>query len=371
MPGLSNKDMSRMSGDEIVASPVATPTQKNAAVPKASQQEPATTPQEYIKNTSYTPEHHPQATITVSDEVKSQPAAIPVQYQNPVPAAQPKSWLNNAVTTVDNGLDRAAEGVVGAYNTAKGAMVERGTELYNDASNVVKDYNGRISSAVNSIKGKLSNIVPPKVSMPSIPPLWGGHAAAQPQQPASAGYNQGNSMNSQLINAIIAGEGTSDEIARKQGYNSAYDVTLGFGRYADDKKVPVSSMTLNDLFSHQGKMLHAGNPHNSTASGKYQFTRRTLRDMAQRYGIDLNQKFTPEFQDKLAIMRMKEGGLDKYMASGRTPADRDELKNRMSGVWTSFKNAQGTNQTEGQVARTGHDVFDSILDKLDSGRTDQ
>ncbi|MEM7677706.1 MAG: peptidoglycan-binding domain-containing protein, partial [Myxococcota bacterium] len=74
-----------------------------------------------------------------------------------------------------------------------------------------------------------------------------------------------------LLDEIAEGEGTSDETARSRGYASGYDVTLGYGAYADDRSRPLTSMTLGEVKALQRRMLNnPSNGFNSSAVGRYQ-----------------------------------------------------------------------------------------------------
>ena len=47
--------------------------------------------------------------------------------------------------------------------------------------------------------------------------------------------------------------------------------------------------------------------------GRYQFIGRTLASLVRRHNISLNAKFTPELQDKLALILLDEAGLGSWI----------------------------------------------------------
>jgi hypothetical protein len=49
------------------------------------------------------------------------------------------------------------------------------------------------------------------------------------------------------------------------------------------------------------------------AVGRYQFIGRTLASLVRRHNISLDDKFTPELQDKLAIILLNEAGLGSWI----------------------------------------------------------
>lgn len=164
----------------------------------------------------------------------------------------------------------------------------------------------------------------------------------------------------ELLNVIARGEGTSDEQARKKGYSSGYDVTLGYGAYGGKTAKPLTEMTLAEIEQHQTKMLaDPKNKLNSSALGKYQFTRSTLfgsgKDIGElaRLGISKDEKFTPELQDRLALSliwkqteQFKKGSISQ-----------SQYQNVLAGRWASIAKAGTDVSAYGQrVGTTGADL---------------
>lgn len=62
-------------------------------------------------------------------------------------------------------------------------------------------------------------------------------------------------------------------------------------------------MTLGEVISHSKN--HAKKT-GSSAIGRYQFMSYTLEDLAKKYNLNLNDKFSPELQDRLAISLLED-----------------------------------------------------------------
>jgi len=162
-----------------------------------------------------------------------------------------------------------------------------------------------------------------------------------------------------LLEQIAEGEGTSKAKALENGYKSEYDVTLGYGAYVDDKQVPISSMTLTQLMQLQRKMLrNKKNRLNSSAVGKYQITRTTLKDLMRRMNLKGSEKFTPELQDKMAIELLKRRGLDKFVSGKISLKD---FHNRISKEWASIARHGSTKGSYRQHVGTSSEKLASLL----------
>ena len=168
----------------------------------------------------------------------------------------------------------------------------------------------------------------------------------------------------ELLNVIARGEGTSDEQARKKGYSSGYDVTLGYGAYGGKTAKPLTEMTLAEIEQHQTKMLaDPKNKLNSSALGKYQFTRSTLfgsgKDIGElaRLGISKDEKFTPELQDRLALALIWEQTEQFKKGS----ISQSQYQNVLAGRWASIARADtGLSQYRQRVGTTSSDLAEIL-----------
>lgn len=136
-----------------------------------------------------------------------------------------------------------------------------------------------------------------------------------------------------LLNLVGQAEGTD----KGRGYNE----TLGYGRYTGGP-VDLIGMTLKEIDDLQTKMLsNPANTLNSSAVGRYQITRTTLRDMREKMGLTGDEKFDPAMQDRLA----------SYLIATRATGDMRQMQDGLAGIWASFPKADTGASAYGQ--RTG------------------
>jgi muramidase (phage lysozyme) len=127
-----------------------------------------------------------------------------------------------------------------------------------------------------------------------------------------------------LLDLLGQTEGTD----RGRGYNE----TLGYGKFTGGP-VSLTTMTLDDVMALQGRMLaDPSNTFNSSAVGRYQITRSTLRDLMSQLGLKGTDTFDPAMQDRLAneLIRQSGGNVDT-----------------LRGRWTSLQGV--SDQTIGQA----------------------
>lgn len=142
---------------------------------------------------------------------------------------------------------------------------------------------------------------------------------------------------SQVLDLLGSTEGTD----RGRGYNES----LGYGAYTDGD-VELTSMTLADIDALQGQMLrHPDNKWNSSALGRYQIIRTTLRSLKKKMGLPDDTLFTPEVQDAMALQLLKDRGLDKYLAGKITLA---AFQNNLAKEWASLPTTSGKGAYKGQ-----------------------
>ncbi|WP_275782489.1 hypothetical protein [Pararhizobium gei] len=105
-----------------------------------------------------------------------------------------------------------------------------------------------------------------------------------------------------MLDLIGAAEGTD----RGRGYNE----TLGYGKFTGGDKNLVL-MSLDDIDALQTKMLaDPSNTFNSSALGRYQITRTTLRGLRDRLGLSGSDTFDAATQDRLAEQLLRQRGND-------------------------------------------------------------
>ncbi|MGG5811473.1 hypothetical protein [Falsiroseomonas sp. CW058] len=128
-----------------------------------------------------------------------------------------------------------------------------------------------------------------------------------------------------LLGLIGRAEGTD----RGRGYNE----TLGYGAFIGGDR-DLTGMTLDEIDEMQGAMLrHPGNTLNSSAAGRYQITRSTLRDLRGALGLDGSERFDAAMQDRLATALAERRGLRQFQAGA---ISRDEFQSRLAREWASI-----------------------------------
>lgn len=106
-----------------------------------------------------------------------------------------------------------------------------------------------------------------------------------------------------------------------------YDIMNGGRRFPE-----ILKMTLKDLIKFQNK--HHRTTGNSTAAGRYQIMEFNIIPYAKAAGLDLDKDiFSPENQDKMGIIFLREKGLEKWLAG--TMSDKAFLEG-LSRVWAAL-----------------------------------
>ncbi|HWJ72595.1 MAG TPA: hypothetical protein VNX29_05440 [Kaistia sp.] len=126
-------------------------------------------------------------------------------------------------------------------------------------------------------------------------------------QPSGGGTGMGGPR-ANGVGGSYAGKGMLDLIAAAEGTGNNYNETLGYGRFTGGK-VNLTGMTLDQIDALQTRMLqHPGNSFNSSAVGRYQFTRTRLRDLRKRFNLPGSAVYNKAMQDALARASLAERG---------------------------------------------------------------
>lgn len=161
-----------------------------------------------------------------------------------------------------------------------------------------------------------------------------------------------------LLDRIAIGEGAKPELLKAQEKHgigtTQYDMVYGFGVYAVPSK-PVSEMTMKELYDYQTALINAtkgkvpGTDKGTSASGKYQVTRKSLfgsgtaeKPMKNSWADKLNLKadtvYTPELQEKIAMLALKEAGYNAFIKGNKTEK---AFHDRIADIWASVAKASG------------------------------
>ena len=131
--------------------------------------------------------------------------------------------------------------------------------------------------------------------------------------------------------------------------------------YPGKKRPQILDMTLSQLVT---DMRSRGNRYGSSASGRYQYIRKTLQGVAGSMGLDMdNTKFDEKTQDAIAIYHLRRShGLDKWLA-GRM-SDKDFL-NKLAGTWAGIPKSTGGSAYAGVLDNKAGMSANAALGSLD------
>lgn len=135
--------------------------------------------------------------------------------------------------------------------------------------------------------------------------------------------------------------GKSEGTDKGNGYNE----TLGYGAYTGGD-VKLVGMTLDQIDKLQTKMLqHPKNKLRSSAVGRYQIIRTTLRAIREQLGLTGKELYDAGMQDRLACYLLGQRGIDKWLA-GRLSLD--TLIRNLAQEWASIPKPDGKGHYAGQ-----------------------
>lgn len=165
----------------------------------------------------------------------------------------------------------------------------------------------------------------------------------------------GNTPVAPLLDLIGNTEGTD----RGAGYNE----TLGYGKFTGGD-VNLTGMTLDQIDQLQTKMLsHPDNSWNSSALGRYQIIRTTMRGLRKELGLSGDELFDRDMQDRLAMHLLERRGLSQWKAGSLSD---EKFMKRLSAEWASLPKADGRGTYKGQRVGVSSGGFRSILNRVRS-----
>ncbi|WP_075655082.1 hypothetical protein [Pseudochrobactrum sp. B5] len=130
---------------------------------------------------------------------------------------------------------------------------------------------------------------------------------------------------------------------------ASYDVIYGHNQ--DKLPKPITSMTIGELVDAQASFTKR---FKSSASGGYQFMRKTLQDLSRELRLNGRQIFDPDLQDRLGYHLLKRRGYEEFVAGTISAA---EFANQLAMEWASFPVLTATKGAHGQLKR-GQSYYD-------------
>ena len=161
-----------------------------------------------------------------------------------------------------------------------------------------------------------------------------------------------------LLNKIAFAEGATPEELLKQKdrgmSTNEYDMVYAYGQYAVPDK-NISEMTLSEVFEYQRKLINAtkgkvpGTELGTSAVGKYQILKKSLfgsgtpekpmeDSWAEKLELTPDTVFTPEIQEKIARLALKETGYDAFAVGKK---EEEDFHNSIANIWASITKVSG------------------------------
>lgn len=137
-----------------------------------------------------------------------------------------------------------------------------------------------------------------------------------------------------LLDIIAKGE--------SRGNYNAY-----FGSAANNK-IKFTEMSVGEVLAWQDEFVKKGSP--SSAVGKYQFIRPTLKGLVSELRIDNNTIFDAHLQDRLAHRLLERRGLKEY---ARGKLSREEFAHNLSKEWAALPRVTGKHPDQSYYAGDG------------------
>jgi len=149
--------------------------------------------------------------------------------------------------------------------------------------------------------------------------------------------------------------GQSEGTDKGRGYNE----TLGYGAYTGGNKNLVE-MTFAQIDRLQTQMLaNPENEMNSSALGRYQIVRTTLREIVDKKNISGNRLFNERMQDEAACFLLGKRGIDKWL---KDELPLDNLLVALAQEWASLPTPAGRGYYDNQRAAVSvQKVIDTLM----------
>ena len=211
------------------------------------------------------------------------------------------------------GYDIGSTGIDGKYGPRTTRAVRAFKADYNVPGNGL-EFGKTATSTIASVTKGTTPKVKPKKSDKSY--AGGGELGTMPDYSGRPGETSGKIGN--LLNMIAKPES-----------GGRYDMV-----YPGRRRPQILDMTIAELIQ---DMKQRGRRSGSSASGRYQYIRKTLIGVTRSMGINIKKtKFTPKIQDEIIIYHLRrDHGLESWL-SGRTSDE--AFLSRLSKTWAGLPN---------------------------------
>lgn len=117
---------------------------------------------------------------------------------------------------------------------------------------------------------------------------------------------------------------------------------------ASNTAIDLTNMSLAEVLTWQKDYVKQGSP--SSAVGRYQIISTTLKSLIQDMKLDMNQKFDPTLQDRMAMTLLERRGASQYV---NDELSREEFAANLAKEWAALPKVTGNNPQESYYASDG------------------
>lgn len=164
-----------------------------------------------------------------------------------------------------------------------------------------------------------------------------------PKQPEGGKLSLSDDPNAPLKKLIAGGESADN-----------YNAVFGLGT------ANLSKLTVGELMTHQKIYTDGGAA--SSAAGKYQFVRKTLDSLVKDGVVSLDEKFTPEVQERLADALLERRGLRDYRAG---KISKEKFVDNLAMEWAALQNSKGRGHYDNDGLNRASISVDKIFKALE------
>ena len=174
----------------------------------------------------------------------------------------------------------------------------------------------------------------PRASYISAPSLFAGHSGNSLFRPVPVRIVPpaiALSPNQTAVGRLL------DVIGLAEAGRDGYDAVV----WAATVKPPrrPTEMTLGEIYQ-----WIAETPQQHHAIGRYQFIPSTLKRLVRITGAGPSQRFTPDYQDQLALILLEEAGLQRFKSRD---LGRAAFMNNLAKIWAGLPNTTGRSHYHG------------------------
>lgn len=238
------------------------------------------------------------------------------------------TWKSNVAKMNDKTYDAIKETINGLYDSVKTTLDEIGEEtkslgesLSESTQKIVDSVTEGLSSTLDTSLAYVQNKA--SAAYDAVSGVVQDIGQSKPMQAAGEVLQKAKHGTVVAYNAIVGNDSDSDSVAnllhrgesKYRGYN---DYNRGSSEHAASNRenIDLTNMTIGEIMAKQA--LPANTAEKLLAVGKYQVVPETMAGAVAALGINKNEKYTPELQEKifteyLATSKKGRGSLEGYI----------------------------------------------------------